>query len=155
MNREVNKDTNKFTWSKLIIIFTGAIFLACIIFVMYMYIAGRIDSTYDTAAIITCITVSGSIFGSNLCWYSKKAASENQYKLRMGLYADAAKIRLDFNESMMKLMQEYGITEDDVSKIDDSGEIDEMMGEAIDDAKSSLDAARDEADSPNEIQQFN
>ena len=57
------------------------------------------------------ITVSGTIFGSNLCWYSKKAASENQYKLRMSLFADSAKVRLDYNEKMMLIMKKYNMTQ--------------------------------------------
>lgn len=150
---EINRHEKRITWSKLIVVFTGAMFLLSVGFVMYMYIAGKIDTAYDTTAIVTCVTVSGTIFGSNLCWYSKKAASENHYKLRMGLYTDSAQIRLQFNEEMMKLKQKYNMTDEDIAEIDDSGDIDDMMNGAIQDVISDLDSCRDDADSPNEIQQ--
>jgi hypothetical protein len=140
------------SWSKIMLIFTGMIFLSCILFVFYMYISNKIDSGYDTTVIATCITVTGTLFGSNLCWYSKKAASENHYKLRMGLYADSAKIRLQFNEEMMKLKQEYCMSEDDIADIDNQGDIDDMMDSAIQDVISDLDATKEDADSPNQIE---
>ena len=92
----------KFTMSKLIVAFTGLIFVSLVIFVVAMYLTGQIVNTYDTTAVVTCITISGSIFGSNLCWYSKKAAGENHYKLRISLYEESSKIRLQYNEDMMK-----------------------------------------------------
>ena len=146
-----NKE-KKITWSKLMLVCTGLIFIICILFVFYMYITGKIDSSYDTTVIATCITVTGTIFGSNLCWYSKKAASENHYKLRMSLYNDATKVRLQFNEEMMKLKKEYDMTDEDVAEIDASGDIDDMMDSAIQDVVSDLDNYKDEADSSNQIE---
>ena len=145
----------KFTYSKIQVLITGIIFLSSVLFVAYLYISGKITDAFDTTAIVTIITVSGAIFGSNLCWYSKKAASENQYKLRMSLFADSAKVRLDYNEKMMVLMKKYNMSQEDVDRINESGDSDDFMESSIQDVVTGLDAAKDIADSENTIETFN
>ena len=145
----------KFTYSKIQVLITGIIFLSSVLFVAYLYISGKITDAFDTTAIVTIITVSGAIFGSNLCWYSKKAASENQYKLRMSLFADSAKVRLDYNEKMMILMKKYNMNQEDVDRINESGDSDDFMESSIQDVVTGLDTAKDIADSENTIETFN
>ena len=145
----------KFTYSKIQVFITGVIFLSNILFVAYLYISGKITDAFDTTAIVTIITVSGAIFGSNLCWYSKKAASENQYKLRMSLFADSARVRLDYNEKMMLLMKKYNMSQEDIDRINESGDSDDFMESSIQDVVTGLDAAKDIADSENTIETFN
>ena len=145
----------KFTYSKIQVLITGIIFLSSVLFVAYLYISGKITDAFDTTAIVTIITVSGAIFGSNLCWYSKKAASENQYKLRMSLFADSAKVRLDYNEKMMVLMKKYNMSQADIDRINESGNSDDFMESSIQDVVTGLDTAKDIADSENTIETFN
>ena len=145
----------KFTYSKIQVLITGIIFLSSVLFVAYLYISGKITDAFDTTAIVTIITVSGAIFGSNLCWYSKKAASENQYKLRMSLFADSARVRLDYNEKMMLLMKKYNMTQEDIDRINESGDSDDFMESSIQDVVTGLDTAKDIADSENTIETFN
>lgn len=154
-NNEIKNHEKKFTYSKIQVFITGVIFLSSILFVAYLYISGKITDAFDTTAIVTIITVSGAIFGSNLCWYSKKAASENQYKLRMSLFADSARVRLDYNEKMMLLMKKYNMTQEDIDRINESGDSDDFMESSIQDVVSGLDAAKDIADSENTIETFN
>ena len=154
-NNEMKNHEKKFTYSKIQVFITGVIFLSSILFVAYLYISGKITDAFDTTAIVTMITVSGAIFGSNLCWYSKKAASENQYKLRMSLFADSAKVRLDYNEKMMVLMKKYNMTQEDIDKINESGDSDDFMESSIQDVITGLDVAKDIADSENTIETFN
>ena len=154
-NNEMKNHEKKFTYSKIQVFITGVIFLSSILFVAYLYISGKITDAFDTTAIVTIITVSGAIFGSNLCWYSKKAASENQYKLRMSLFADSAKVRLDYNEKMMVLMKKYNMNQEDVDRINESGDSDDFMESSIQDVVTGLDAAKDIADSENTIETFN
>ena len=154
-NNEMKNHEKKFTYSKIQVFITGVIFLSSILFVAYLYISGKITDAFDTTAIVTIITVSGAIFGSNLCWYSKKAASENQYKLRMSLFADSARVRLDYNEKMMLLMKKYNMTQEDVDRINESGNSDDFMESSIQDVVTGLDAAKDIADSENTIETFN
>ena len=154
-NNEKKNQERKFTYSKILVFITGVVFLSSILFVAYLYISGKITDAFDTTAIVTIITVSGAIFGSNLCWYSKKAASENQYKLRMSLFADSAKVRLDYNEKMMILMKKYNMSQEDVNRINESGDSDDFMESSIQDVVTGLDAAKDIADSENTIETFN
>ena len=154
-NSEMENQRKKFTYSKIQVFITGIIFLSSVLFVAYLYISGKITDAFDTTAIVTIITVSGAIFGSNLCWYSKKAASENQYKLRMSLFADSAKVRLDYNEKMMILMKKYNMSQEDVDRINESGDSDDFMESSIQDVVTGLDAAKDIADSENTIETFN
>ena len=154
-NNEMKNQERKFTYSKILVFITGVVFLSSILFVAYLYISGKISDGFDTTAIVTIITVSGAIFGSNLCWYSKKAASENQYKLRMSLFADSAKVRLDYNEKMMILMKKYNMSQEDVDRINESGDSDDFMESSIQDVVTGLDAAKDIADSENTIETFN
>ena len=154
-NNEMKNHEKKFTYSKIQVFITGVIFLSSILFVAYLYISGKITDAFDTTAIVTIITVSGAIFGSNLCWYSKKAASENQYKLRMSLFADSARVRLDYNEKMMLLMKKYNMTQEDIDRINESGDLDDFMESSIQDVVTGLDTAKDDADSENTIDTFN
>ena len=154
-NSEMENQRKKFTYSKIQVLITGIIFLSSVLFVAYLYISGKITDAFDTTAIVTIITVSGAIFGSNLCWYSKKAASENQYKLRMSLFADSAKVRLDYNEKMMLLMKKYNMTQEDIDRINESGDSDDFMESSIQDVVTGLDVAKDIADSENTIETFN
>ena len=154
-NNEMKNHERKFTYSKIQVFITGVIFLSSILFVAYLYISGKITDAFDTTAIVTIITVSGAIFGSNLCWYSKKAASENQYKLRMSLFADSARVRLDYNEKMMLLMKKYNMTQEDIDRINESGDLDDFMESSIQDVVTGLDAAKDIADSENTVETFN
>lgn len=151
---EMKNNRKAFTYSKAQLLLTACIFIICIAFVIFLYLSGSINDTYDTAAIVTLITVSGAIFGSNLCWYSKKAASENQYKLRMSLFADSSKVRLEYNEKMMQLMKKYNMTQSDLDQIDSTGDMDEMMDASLQDTVSSIDTARDQADSENTLESF-
>ena len=154
-NSEMKNREKKFTYSKIQVFITGVIFLSSILFVAYLYISGKITDAFDTTAIVTIITVSGAIFGSNLCWYSKKAASENQYKLRMSLFADSARVRLDYNEKMMLLMKKYNMAQEDIDRINESGDSDDFMESSIQDVVTGLDTAKDIADSENTIETFN
>ena len=149
------KEEKKLTYSKLIVLITAIIFVVCLLLSFYAFLTSTVDTAIDTTVLVTAITVSGSIFGSNLCWYSKKAAGENNYKLRMALYKDSTETRLKYNEEMMKLMKEYDISEEDIEKINDSADIDDMMDNALNDTISNLDENRDDCSSLNEIQNFN
>lgn len=154
MSTEMKNNEKKFTYSKATVLVTGLIFISCVIFTIVLYLSEKIGTVLDATAIVSLITVSGAIFGSNLCWYSKKAASENHYKLRMSLFADSAKVRLDYNEKMMELMKKYNLTQEDIDKINETGDADEMMDNSLRDVVSDLDATKDDADSTNTLDTF-
>ena len=146
------KKDEKLTYSKWIVIMTGLIFVACISIVFFIFLADRVDSMIDVGILGTCVTVTGTIFGSNLCWYSKKAAGENNYKLRISLYKESADVRINYNEKMMQLMKKYNVSEMDLSNIDANSDIKEMMDDALSDTINNLDMNRDDAASLNEVE---
>ena len=51
-------------------------------------------------------------------------------------------------------MKKYGLTENDINKIDESGDIDEMMNSALNNVIDELDTQQNNSDSPNEIENF-
>ena len=81
-NKKNTYEEKKITWSKGSLLCSGSIFFAVVCLVFWLYISGNIQNMYDVTLLVSLVSVSGAIFGSNLVWYSKKAASENQYKLR-------------------------------------------------------------------------
>lgn len=151
-----NKDykEKKITWSKGALLITGIIFIVVIATTIFLYISNYINTITDTALLATCVTVSGAIFGSNLCWYSKKSASENHYKLRMSLFDNATKVRLDYNVAMFEAMKKYNMTQEDLNYVDSTGDIDEMMDSALNSTINNLDEMQSDADSPNTIENF-
>ena len=148
------KHEKKVTWSKGMLLCSALIFISVIALVFWLYISGNIQNMYDVTLLATVVTVTGGIFGSNLVWYSKKAGSENQYKLRMGMYEESAKVRLEYNVKMMMLTHKYNMTQDEIEQIDASGDMDEFMQNALDNATSGLDEAQMEFDSPNTIETY-
>ena len=160
-NKKYNSKTDntyeekRITWSKGSLVCSGSIFIAVVCLVFWLYISGNIQNMYDVTLLVSLVSVSGAIFGSNLVWYSKKSGSENQYKLRMTSYKEAAKVRLAYNKKMMMLMKEFNLTEEDVDKIDMTGNIDEMMDSAFDSMTSKLDESQSIFDSENTIETFN
>lgn len=152
-DKSMENHNKKITTSKICLVTTGFIFVSITIVCLLSIIHS--ESIFDTTVFVTAITVSGGIFGSNLVWYSKKSASENHYKLRMSMYEDVVNQRLYFNEEMLKLRKKYNVSEDVMENINNYGEIDEMMDDALCNVKDKLDRDQDDIESPNELQNFN
>ena len=51
--------------------------------------------------------------------------------------------------------QKYNLSQEDIDRINESGDLDEMMDTSLQDVVSGLDSAKDEADSSNTIESFN
>lgn len=148
----IRKHDKNVTTTKVWLFVTGFLFISSLALIIILLNFNQ--TAYDTAIYGTIVAVTGAIFGSNLCWYSKKSTYENQYKLRMSMYEDTVNQRLYFNEEMMKLMKKYEMTDYDIEKINNSGDIDEFMDDALSSAKDKLDESQNDSESPNELQQF-
>ena len=146
-----NKE-KRFTTSKVWLFITGLLFVLIILAVFHLMTTS--DTILDTSIYVTAITVSGGIFGSNLCWYSKKAGSENQYKLRISMYEIAEDKRLYYNEEMLKLREKYGVSQEELNQIDYDGDMDDFSSDELSGAKNKLDQFRDETETPDELQTF-
>lgn len=146
------QDQRPISFSKWWLAFSGIMFVSVVVLSLILMFFQK--TILDTSVLITAITISGSIFGTNLCWYSKKATSENVYKLRMHMYHDTVQLRLYFNEEILKMKHQYGVGDEEIYDNDNRGEIDEMMEEALGSMKNRLDQDQEDADTPTEYQQY-
>lgn len=95
-------------------------------------------AVYDIAFYVTAVTVIGGILGSSLVQYYKKSSAENIKKIQTSLYRDTTKIRLRYNEEMMKLKLKYEMSDDDVSEFESRTQIDEISDNVLDEGISEL-----------------
>ena len=143
-------DTHKHFYSRMLPVLTGAVF----IYVLWKAFHINIEDFVDASIYVTAITSSAAIWGSSIIWYSKKRLSENAFLLRMQLYKESSKQRLWFNRKMVELMEEYILDENDMMRLNEFGEIDDMMNNAMNDVIQVVDTSQSEADQPNELQNF-
>lgn len=148
-----NKSMNDkgLSYSKILIIITSILFVVCLV----VGFKGVKNNVLDTAVYVTAISVSGGICGTSILYYFKKAQAENTMKLRIAIYQAVAKERLKFNESMMILMNEYNMSEDDVYHMESTySDMDGFMNESIMNLDSSAEMTMQSATSEIESQTF-
>lgn len=125
---------NKIQFSKVLTIFSAVLFIWC------LFEGFKTDFTlvYDTAVYVTSITVSGGIFGLCLKSYMSKAKAENIYKVQHGMYEDIMHIRLNYNERMMQLSQQYQMTQSDIDMVDIDSPICEGSNDIMNDMRENV-----------------
>lgn len=127
------------SYSKMLPIITGLLFIGC----LYICLISPFAATLETAIIVAALTVTGSIFGTAILWYMKKAQAENTVTLKTIVYETAAKTKLEYLEKTLQLKSKYDNKYDlDTSTEDD---LDSFEDAALNDLASSADAAMDEA----------
>ena len=127
-------------YSKVLPIVTGIIFLGCLFLPIYF-------SGIDTSIFVSAIGISGSIFGSSIIFYLKKAQVENTYKIKISLYEKAAEICLNFNVKMTEIKHKYG-------EIDGFKDLDDIMGDSFSDVSQTVNNAMDDASSPVDLHNY-
>lgn len=145
MNREP-----KFQFSKLLTIGSLILFIWALSKGFYT----NFSEIYDTTVYVTAITVSGGIFGLCLKAYMSKAKAENIYKVQRTMYEDIMDIKLRYNEAMMKLNQQYNMTQDDVDMMDVNSPINEGVDEVINDMKENINNHLYDTKTEDEIENF-
>lgn len=119
------------TTSKILAYITSMIFIATVV-VGYIGTFMSTDSTItDVAVFVTSISISGGVYGSSMKYYFNKAKSENVIKEQLRAYKEIMKIRLSYNESMMKLKREYDMSNEDISEIESESPIDDVSEDLI------------------------
>lgn len=93
---------------------------------------------YDTTVYVTAITISGGIFGVCLKSYMSKSKAENIYKIQRTMYEDIMNIKLSYNESMMKLIKQYQLTQDDIDMNDNISPINNGIDDVLNDMKENI-----------------
>ena len=103
---------NRMETSKKIILVSGIIFVAAVVYSMISCTIAMTDDAYvDWTSIVTLLTVTGGAFGTACGFYFNKAKSENNYKLRMAFlrekYAILKEIgALDVHRAKLELENE-------------------------------------------------
>ena len=103
---------NRMETSKKIILVSGIIFVAAVVYSMISCTIAMTDGAYvDWTSIVTLLTVTGGAFGTACGFYFNKAKSENNYKLRMAFlrekYAILKEIgALDMHRTKLELENE-------------------------------------------------
>ena len=141
---------NKLQFSKFLTTFTALLFIWC------LFEGFHTDFTIilDTAVYVTSITVSGGIFGLCLKSYMSKSKAENIYKIQHGMYEDIMNIKLSYNEKMMKLLQEYQLTQSDIDMADIDSPINDGVNDILSDMKENINNHLYDTKAEDEIENF-
>lgn len=117
------------------------LFIALFVYVIYKGVNYDFSSvTYmDTAIFCACIASIGGILGAIITKYLNNSNCENIPRIQMNLYKQSMKIRLEYNEEMMKLKQKYSVTDDEVYEIENDSNMDEISESVLNNAISELD----------------
>lgn len=111
-------------YSKLISWISLIIFIATLLFgfilMTYLIVSGS-SNIYDFAIITTALSVTGGLFASTSKHYYQKAGLENTTKIRKSFYEEAMKIRLDYDDKILDIMEKHSV---------DKYKIDEIENEA-------------------------
>lgn len=141
-------DKKKVEFSKKITVASFVFFIFCVLTSMtYLFMFGS-DMT-DTAICVTMLTISGGVFGMAVKHYLNAQRFINTAKVEYGSYENLMKVRLKYNEEMMKLKSLY----QDEDYEDDSFIADATDG-VVDRLNNSISNEHDLANEEDEIQTF-
>ena len=146
----MNNREPKIQFSKLLTIGSLLLFIWTLLKGLYI----DYTSVYDTTVYVTAITISGGIFGVCLKAYMSKSKAENIYKVQKTMYEDIMDIKLKYNQQMMKLIQEYQISQDEIDMNDMSNPISEGVDSVISDMKENVNNHLYDTKTQDEIETF-
>lgn len=146
----MNNREPKIQFSKLLTIGSLLLFIWTLLKGLYI----DYTSVYDTTVYVTAITISGGIFGVCLKAYMSKSKAENIYKVQKTMYEDIMDIKLKYNQQMMKLIQEYQISQDEIDMNDISNPISEGVDSIISDMKENVNNHLYDTKTQDEIETF-
>jgi hypothetical protein len=109
---------------------------------------------YDTTVYVTAITISGGIFGVCLKSYMGKSKAENVYKIQKTIYEEIMNVKLQYNEAMMKLIQTYHLTQDDVNMFDSDSPINDGVNDILNDMRENVNNHLYDVKSEDDIENF-
>lgn len=132
------------------------IFIALFIYVIWRGVNYDFSSiTYmDTAIFCACIASVGGILGAIITKYLNNSNCENIPKIQLSLYEKSMDLRLNYNEKMMQLKQQYSITDDEVYQIENDSHMDDVTESILNNAISELDMKSSQAHEDVEITNY-
>lgn len=124
------KEDKKFSYSKILPITTGSIFLIVIIF---SFIAiGFPDDFGNSAAVLgTMLGAAGGVFGSSIIWYMKKAQAENVYKLDLAVFKEKSALELEQYEKILQIKDKYHLTDVEFNQLQYETDLDDMTRDSF------------------------
>lgn len=125
---------NKIQFSKILTILSFVMF----VWTLYCGFSASFNQLYDISVYVTAITVSGGIFGVCLKSYMSKSKAENIYKVQKTMYEDIMDIKLYYNEEMMRLIQKYNLSQEDINMADNTSYIDNGIDNIVGDMQESI-----------------
>ena len=128
--------------------------LALFIWALFQGFTTDFTVIYDTTVYVTAITISGGIFGVCLKAYMSKSKAENIYKVQRAMYEDIMHIKLQYNEAMMKLTQQYSLTQDDIDMSDINSPINEGVDDIINDMRENINNHLYDTKTEDEVENF-
>lgn len=132
------------------------IFIILFLYVIYEGVNYDFSSvTYmDTAIFCACIASAGGILGAIITKYLNNSNCENIPRIQMNLYKQSMKLRLEYNEEMMKLKQKYSITDDEVCEIESGSHMGEITDSILNNTITELDTKSAQAHEDVSIQNY-
>lgn len=123
--------TKMATTSKILTFITSIIFILCVVVGFVGTFMSTDTKINDVAVFVTTISISGGVYGSSMKHYLNKSKSENVIKEQLKAYREIMRIRLIYNENMMKLKNKYEMSNEDISEIESESPIDEVSDDLI------------------------
>lgn len=132
------------------------LFIVLFIYVIYKGVNYDFSSvTYmDTAIFCACIASVSGILGAIVTKYYNNSSAENIPRIQIELYKQSMKLRLQYNENMMKLRNKYNISSEEICEIEDESNIDEVSESILNQAISELDIKSSEAHENVSVQNY-
>lgn len=140
----------KFQFSKIIVIVSCVIFMAC----LYKGFTTDFTTITDVSFYVTSVTISGGVFSSTIIWYLKKSQSENNVKLKIEMYKVSSKERLKYNEEMMILKKKYEISDEQLMELENNSPMVDFEQDALSSINALINMAENEAESFVEMQNY-
>jgi hypothetical protein len=114
---------------------------------IYIMINGD-PSLIDATIFVTSISVTGSLYGVTVKHYYSKSGLQNVAQIRKDTYREVMKVRLDYDEEKLKLINKYNVDECTIDEIEANAPFKDMSDSVIGQMTDKL----NEVDSVNEAE---
>lgn len=84
----------------------------------------------------------------------KKAQVENIFKVKSTLYKTISEEQIRYAEEMLRLQEEYKVSQDKIRSLDMDSQLDDLKQSAMMDMSGTIDQAMSDATSTTEIQHY-
>lgn len=108
----------------------------------------------DTAIFCACIASVSGISGAIVTKYLNNSNSENIPRIQMALYKESMNIRLEYNEKMLALKQQYHVNDFEIDEMEGASHLADVSDSILNQAISELDARSSQAHEDVSIQSY-